>query len=95
MGSVAESAARPPRRMPRTGRRVIRALEVTLLLYVFLVGVRALGRGFELLGGETVETFFRATENPFLGLGLGILATSIVQSSSVTTSLVVALVAAP
>ena len=47
------------------------------------------------LGGDMMQGFFRATENPFLGLIVGILTTSIVQSSSVTTALIVGLVAAP
>ncbi len=65
------------------------------LLYVFLVGVNGLGGGFESLGDDVLNTFFRATANPFLGLVIGLLATALVQSSSVTTSLIVGLVAAP
>ncbi|MDE2905863.1 MAG: Na/Pi symporter, partial [Acidobacteriota bacterium] len=38
---------------------------------------------------------FAATSNPFVGLIVGLLATTVMQSSSVTTSMVVALVAAP
>jgi sodium-dependent phosphate cotransporter len=70
-------------------------LTVLLLLFVFLVGVRALGDGFKLLGANILESFFLATANPFVGLMVGILATTLVQSSSVTTSMVVGLVAAP
>jgi sodium-dependent phosphate cotransporter len=65
------------------------------LLYLFLVGVNGLGSGFKLLSRDFVENFFTATSNPFLGLMVGILATTLVQSSSVTTSLIVGLVAAP
>ena len=42
-----------------------------------------------------MDTFFAATENPFAGLIIGILATTLVQSSSVTTAMIVGLVAAP
>lgn len=73
----------------------MRALTVLLLLYIFLVGVNGLGSGFKLLSQDFVDNFFMATENPFLGLMVGILATTLVQSSSVTTSLIVGLVAAP
>ena len=66
-----------------------------LLLYGFLVGVKGLGEGFKLLGGDFLELIFSSTENPFIGLVVGILATTIVQSSSVTTSMIVGLVAAP
>ncbi len=73
----------------------VRALAVLLLLYTFLVGVNGLGSGFRLLSQDFLENFFTATANPFVGLMVGILATTLVQSSSVTTSLIVGLVAAP
>ena len=50
---------------------------------------------FRLLGEDVIQSFFTATENPFVGLVVGLLATTLVQSSSVTTSMIVALVAAP
>ena len=68
---------------------------VLLLLFVFLVGIRGLGSGFKGLGKDLLDSFFAATGNPFMGLVVGILATTLVQSSSVTTSMIVALVAAP
>jgi len=60
-----------------------------------LIGVKTLGEGFKLLGGDALEIIFSATANPFIGLVVGILATTLVQSSSVTTAMVVGLVAAP
>ena len=59
------------------------------------MGVKTLGEGFKLLGGDALDVIFSATANPFMGLVVGILATTIVQSSSVTTAMVVGLVAAP
>lgn len=80
----------------RFGSTVVqRALSVTALLFVFLLGVKGLGDGFELIGQDYIESFFAATSNPFVGLIVGLLATTVMQSSSVTTSMVVALVAAP
>ena len=72
-----------------------RLVTVLLLLFGFLIGVKGLGEGFKLLGGDFLELIFSTTENPFIGLVVGILATTIVQSSSVTTSMIVGLVAAP
>lgn len=72
-----------------------RAAAVLLLLFVFLVGVKGLGDGFNLLGKDLLDAFFRATSNPFIALMVGILGTTLVQSSSVSTSMTVALVAAP
>lgn len=87
---------RPPKPVKRwLEHPAVRVLSVLLLLYTFLVGVNGLGSGFELLSADFVENFFAATENPFIGLMVGILATTLMQSSSVTTSLIVGLVAAP
>ena len=72
-----------------------RLLAVVGLLFVFLIGVRGLGGGFRLLGEDLIQSFFTATENPFMGLLVGLLATTLVQSSSVTTAMIVGLVAAP
>ena len=74
---------------------VARVLSVALLLFVFLLGVKGLGDGFELIGQDFIDSFFEATSNPFIGLIVGLLATTVMQSSSVTTSMVVGLVAAP
>lgn len=73
----------------------VRTLLLLGLLYLFLVAVNALGSGFEALGEDLLDGFFRATENPFVGLMVGILATTLVQSSSVTTASIVGFVAAP
>ncbi len=74
---------------------LFRALIVLALLFVFLVGVNGLGDGFKSLGTGLTDPLFAATANPFMGLIAGILTTTLVQSSSVTTALVVGLVAAP
>ena len=73
----------------------MRGMVVVALLYVFLVAVNGLGAGFRSLGEGVLDSFFAATENPFVGLMIGILATTLVQSSSVTTAMIVGLVAAP
>ena len=80
---------------PSAALVVGKVLAVVALLFIFLVGIRGLGDGFKLLGRDLLETFFSATANPFIGLMVGILATTLVQSSSVSTSMIVALVAAP
>jgi sodium-dependent phosphate cotransporter len=84
-----------PPEPPRAVHPLARAGVVLLILYVFLIGVNGLGDGFKSLGQGLLDSFFSATENPFVALMVGILATTMVQSSSVTTSLIVGLVAAP
>jgi len=74
---------------------VLRGLLLFGLLFLFLVGVKGLGAGFMLLGRDAVEAVFLATTNPFVGLMIGILATTLIQSSSVSTAMIVGLVAAP
>lgn len=73
----------------------VKLLAVLFLLFIFLLGVSGLGAGFKLLGRDLLDSFFAATENPFIALMVGILGTTLVQSSSVTTAIIVGLVAAP
>ncbi|HVM15156.1 MAG TPA: Na/Pi symporter [Egibacteraceae bacterium] len=76
---------------------VIRAVRVGLLLvllYAFLVGVDLLGTGIAGLGEEFTDRLFRGVGNPLAGLAVGILATVLAQSSSVTTATIVGLVGA-
>ena len=62
------------------------------LLYFFLVSVGLMGSAFKGFGRDFAENLIRTTSNPFVGLFIGILATSIIQSSSCTTSIVVGMV---
>lgn len=62
------------------------------LLYGFLVSIGLLGRAFRMFSGGFVGDLIENASNPVVGLFVGILATSLVQSSSTTTSLVVAMV---
>lgn len=75
------------------GRVVLNLLLVVALLYVFLVGVNCLSGGIKGLGGGVMDKWLGQGLNPMLGLLVGILATTLVQSSSVTTSLIVGFVA--
>ncbi|MCF7908034.1 MAG: Na/Pi symporter [Candidatus Omnitrophica bacterium] len=52
-----------------------------------------MGAAFKGFGKGFAESLIATTANPFIGLFIGILATSIVQSSSTTTSIVVGMVA--
>jgi len=65
---------------------------VILALYLFLVGIKGLSSGIKLLGGDFAKEVMTTTGNPFVSLFIGILATTLFQSSSTTTSLIVAMV---
>lgn len=64
-----------------------------LLLYAFFVSISLMGASFKFFGKGFAEKLLMTTSNPFAGLFIGVLATSLVQSSSTITSMVVALVA--
>lgn len=72
----------------------IRAGIVIALLFLFLVGVGLLESGINALGSDVQEELFSSVSNPMAGLFVGILATVLAQSSSVTTSTIVGLVGA-
>ncbi|MEO1629776.1 MAG: Na/Pi symporter, partial [Bacteroidota bacterium] len=66
------------------------------VLFLFVVSLEVMGDGIKSLGGtfDLRGMLEKATNTPILALITGILVTSLVQSSSTTTSLVVTLVAA-
>lgn len=71
----------------------IRIVFVVFLVYLFLVSIGLMGDAFKGFGKGFAESLIQTTSNPFVGLFIGILATSVVQSSSTTTSIVVGMVA--
>ena len=77
-----------------TGARRFRleSILVVVLIYFFLVSVKLLGAGFQGLGGGFTSMLQGTVSSPLVGLALGVLVTSIVQSSSVTIATVIAMV---
>jgi sodium-dependent phosphate cotransporter len=71
----------------------LKAVLVLVFLYLFLVSIGLMGVAFKGFGGAFAKSLIQTTSNPFVGLFIGILATSIIQSSSTTTSIVVGMVA--
>jgi sodium-dependent phosphate cotransporter len=86
------SLSGPPEKRSRsaTWRRLVTVL---LLLYGFLLAIGLMSSAFKAMGSDTAGGLFGGIDNPFAALLVGILATVLVQSSSVTTSTIVALVA--
>lgn len=81
---------------PARGPLWVRVLALFAVLFLFVVALELMGDGIKALGQGSfdLEGFLeRATHSPLLALITGILVTSLVQSSSTTTSLVVTLVA--
>ena len=88
---MAETTSASPQR--REVPTIVRGLVVVILLYFFLTGVELLSGGFKTLGKDFVDGLFQGVSNPIGGLFVGLLATVLVQSSSVSTSVIVGLVA--
>ncbi len=63
------------------------------LLYIFLYSIGLFGAAFKLVGKEFSKHLIATTTNPVIGLMIGLLATSLIQSSSSSTSIVVGMVA--
>jgi hypothetical protein len=74
-------------------RRIVPVLQIPVLLYLFLLSISLLQSSFKLFGGDFAKQLMDTTSDPFLALVIGMIVTSVVQSSSVTTSLVVGMVA--
>jgi sodium-dependent phosphate cotransporter len=68
---------------------LVRGLAALILVYFFLVSIQLMGGSLKLLGKGFAAGMLNVTSNPFVGLFIGILATSIVQSSSAVTSMAV------
>jgi sodium-dependent phosphate cotransporter len=62
-------------------------------LFIFLFALDLMISSLQHLGKTAAETIILATSNPFTGLFIGLLITAIIQSSSATTAMTVALVA--
>jgi len=77
-----------------TAVAVLKFFAVLAILYVFLVSIGLIGSAFKGMGKGFAESLIQSSAGPFIGLLIGILATSLIQSSSTTTSLVVGMVAA-
>ncbi len=68
-------------------------LGLLAVLFCFFVSLELMGTSMKLLGEGFAAQLIETTSNPFVALFIGILATSLVQSSSTVTSLAVSAVA--
>ena len=70
----------------------VKLIFTLFLVYLFILAITLLGEAFKMAGKGLAESIFQATANPITGLMIGLLTTSVIQSSSTTTSLIVGLV---
>lgn len=68
-------------------------LSISFALFVFLWSLDLMTSTFQVIGNETVLKVLSVTSNPFISLFIGLFITAVIQSSSTSTSLIVAIVA--
>ncbi|MGM0478178.1 MAG: Na/Pi symporter [Bacteroidota bacterium] len=74
--------------------KLVKWLKLLLILFLFLLGLKLMTVAFFNIGGDyTRELIVEYTKHPIVALFIGIFATAITQSSSLTTSIIVGLVA--
>jgi len=76
---------------------LLKVVVVIVSLYLFICSLSFLSSAFQLLGGKSAgEVFAKSSilNNPIIGLMIGVLVTVLVQSSSTSTSIIVAMVSA-
>ncbi|HEX7071274.1 MAG TPA: Na/Pi symporter [Rhodothermales bacterium] len=77
----------------RALKSAFQIVQVILVMLVFFISIELLGGSFNLMGEGFARTLIETTANPVVGLFVGLLATALVQSSSLVTSMVVSIVA--
>ncbi len=87
--SNTSSATTSPSNLHSRAAILFRLATLLTLLYAFLVSIGVLSKAFKLLGGGFVDGVISSASNPIVGLFVGVLSTTLVQSSSTTTSIVV------
>ena len=90
-----ESPIVEPKTLPPTSWKTVLRNTAYILgaLIIFLFALELMLSSLQHLGKTAAETIILATSNPFTALFIGLLITAIIQSSTATTSMTVALVA--
>lgn len=72
---------------------IYRILSILAATALFLFALIFVGHAFRVAGGDIAKSILSVTYNPFISLFIGLLITAIIQSSSTSTSMIVAAVA--
>jgi solute carrier family 34 (sodium-dependent phosphate cotransporter) len=80
-------------RQPTRLATVIHVVSFLLFLYLFFASIEVMSAAFKMSGRGLAEQLLNTASDPIAGLLVGFLATSLLQSSSTTTTIVVGLVA--
>lgn len=79
--------------IPPLRKRIFNVAILVLGLLLFIFSIDMLSVSMTKLNSELAKEIFQATNNPFIGLFIGLLITAMVQSSSTVTAMIVAVVA--
>ena len=74
-------------------RAIGRVVYFLVLLYLFFLSIELMSTAFRMGGSGLAEQLLNTASDPVAGLFIGFLATSLIQSSSTTTTIIVGLVA--
>ncbi len=75
-------------------RKIVQSIfYIIIVLALFLISIDLLVASLSHIGKDIIESILIITANPFVSLFVGLLITALIQSSSTTTSMVVAMVA--
>ena len=91
MSQGIEKLGREPERKALPG--IVKVVYFLLLLYLFFFSIDLMSAAFKMAGRGFAEQLVSTASDPLAGLIIGFLATSLIQSSSTTTTIVVGLVA--
>lgn len=74
-------------------KKVLTFLQMLLAFVLFMFSIDLLTMSMVRMNNQLAEELFQATNNPFVGLFVGLLMTALIQSSSTVTAMIVAVVA--
>ena len=75
-------------------RSIFRVISFLAVLYLFFISIDLMSSAFKMFGKDFTDRLIGTASDPLAGLIIGFLTTSLIQSSSTTTSIIVGLVAA-
>ncbi len=74
-------------------KKVLTFLQMLIAFVLFMFSIDLLTMSMVRINSQFAEELFQATNNPFVGLFVGLLMTALIQSSSTVTAMIVAVVA--
>jgi sodium-dependent phosphate cotransporter len=82
-----------PKRSALQPKKVLTFTQMLIAFVLFMFSIDLLTMSMVRINNQLAEDLFQATNNPFVGLFVGLLMTALIQSSSTVTAMIVAVVA--